>query len=157
MASNLLQMGLIQSPEEYFAVLNTGKLEPLVQGSHDELLLIKAENERLVEGDAEILAVDTDNHALHIREHKTVLADPDARLDADLVGRTLAHIQEHIDALQQVDPNLLSITGQQPLAPQGGSPVAPGNAAPQQPNQAPPAAMPSSEAGMPMMPKPPQV
>jgi len=157
MASNLLQMGLIQSPEEYFAVLNTGKLEPLVQGSHDELLLIKAENERLVEGDEEILAVDTDNHALHIREHKTVLADPDARLDADLVSRTLAHIQEHIDALQQVDPNLLSITGQQPLAPQGGSPVAPGSAAPQQPNQAPPAAMPSSEAGMPMMPKPPQV
>lgn len=164
MASNLLQMGLIQTPEEYFAVLNTGKLEPLIQGQHDELLLIKAENERLVEGEAEVLAVDTDNHALHIREHKTVLADPDARLDADLVARTLAHIQEHIDALRQVQPDLLSITGQQPLAPQGGSPVAPGNAAPQQPNQAPPPAMqdpnnqiPSSEAGLPMMPKPPQV
>ena len=164
MASNLLQMGLIQTPEDYFVVLNTGKLEPLVQGPHDELLLIKAENERLVEGDIDVLAVDTDNHALHIREHKTVLADPDARLDADLVARTLAHIQEHIDALREVQPDLLSITGQQPLAPQGGSPVAPGNAAPQQPGQAPPPAMqdpntqlPSSEAGMPMMPQPPKV
>lgn len=156
MASNLLQMGLIQTPEEYFAVLNTGKLEPLIQGQHDELLLIKAENERLVEGEAEVLAIDTDNHALHIREHKTVLADPDARLDADLVARTLAHIQEHIDALRQVQPDLLSITGQQPLAPQGGSPVSPGNAAPQQPNQA-PSVMPSNEIGLPMMPTPPQV
>lgn len=160
MASNLLQMGLIQTPEEYFAVLNTGKLDPLVQGQHDELLLIKAENERLVEGDIDVLAIDTDNHALHIREHKTVLADPDSRLDAELVARTLAHIQEHIDALREVQPDLLSITGQQPLAPQGGSPVAPGNAAPQQPNQAPPAAMQdpmaTNEAGLPNRPKLPQ-
>jgi hypothetical protein len=164
MASNLLQMGLVQSPEEYFAVLNTGKLEPLIQGQNDELFLIKAENERLVEGDLDVIAVDTDNHALHIREHKTVLADPDARLDADLVARSLAHIQEHIDALRQVQPDLLSITGQQPLSPQGGSPVSPGNAAPQQPNQAQPpmgnpgaeTQAPSNEAGLPRMPQSPQ-
>ena len=158
MASNLLQMGLIQTPEQYFTVLNTGKMEPLIQGPHDELLLIKAENERMVEGE-DVIAVDTDNHALHIREHKTVLADPDARMDADLVARTLAHIQEHIDALQQVDPNLLSITGQQPLAPAGGSPVGPQGAP--QVNQAPPTMAPqgqapSNEAGMPRMPEPPQ-
>ena len=160
MASNLLQMGIIKTPEAYFSVLNTGRLDPIVQGEHDELLLITAENERLVD-EEEIIAVDTDNHALHIREHKTVLADPEARFDAELVARTLAHIQEHIDALQQVDPNLLSITGQQPLAPAGGSPPAAGGAP--QPNQAPtpamddPNAQPSSVSGMPNMPQIPQV
>ena len=157
MASNLLQMGMIQSPEQYFSVLNTGKLDSMLQGHNDELFLIKAENERLVDNTSEIIAIDTDNHSLHIREHKTVLADPDSRLDLDLVSRTLAHIQEHIDALREVDPDLLGITGQQPLAPEGGSPVNPGNAAPQQPNQSPPNSQvmqnpQSTPAGMPTLP-----
>lgn len=160
MASNLLQMGIIQSPEQYFSVLNTGKLESMLQGSNDELLLIKAENERLVDNTTDVISVDTDNHALHIREHKTVLADPDSRLDPELVARTLAHIQEHIDALRQVNPDLLGIIGQQPLAPQGGMPVNPQNAAPQQPNQSPPNEQvlqdpQSTPAGLPTMPKPP--
>lgn len=154
MASNLLQMGMIQSPEQYFSVLNTGKLESMLQGHNDELFLIKAENERLVDSTSEIIAVDTDNHSLHIREHKTVLADPDARLDPELVARTLAHIQEHIDALREVNPDLLNIVGQQPLAPQGGTPA---NQPPQQPNQAPPNSQvmqdpQSTPAGMPTLP-----
>ena len=166
MASNLLQMGLIKSPEEYFAVLNTGKLEPLIQGQHDELLLIKAENERLVDDSSDVIAIDTDDHALHIREHKIVLADPDARLDIELVTRALAHIQEHVDALRQVNPDLLSIIGEQPLAPVGGSPVNPNNAAAPQPNQAPSPAMgnpgaesqqASNTSGMPRVAQPPKV
>lgn len=65
-----------------------------------------------------------------------MLADPDLRMDADLVQRTLAHIQEHINILS--DPNvanILSMLGEQPLGPPMGTPVTPENAAPAQPNQ----------------------
>lgn len=149
MASNLLQMGLVNSPEEYYAVLNTGKLEPLIQGQHDEVLLVRAENERLVDGTTDVIAIDTDDHALHIREHKTVLADPDARLDEELVARTLAHIQEHIDALEQVKPELLQIIGEQSIQPM----QPPAQMPPQNP-QAETGGKPTSLPGLPNMPKP---
>jgi len=57
-------------------------------------------------------------------------------MDAELVQRTLAHIQEHIDILSNPDvANILSMLGEQPLGPPAGSPVAPGTAAPEQPMQ----------------------
>lgn len=123
-AENLLQMGVITTPEKYLEIMNTGNLKSLTQGITDELDVITAENEALVK-DAEVIAVATDNHALHIREHRDVLADPELRKDADLVQRTLAHIQEHISLLQTTDPNLLAIVGQQPLAPPAGTPINP--------------------------------
>jgi hypothetical protein len=132
MAEQLLQMGLITSPEQYINVINTGNLDLLTEKESNELDTIKGENEFLLKGE-EVMAVATDDHALHIREHKAVIADQDLRKDPALVERTLAHIMEHIQMLQTVDPNLLAIIGEQPLSPPGGSPVAPGNAAPQQP------------------------
>jgi hypothetical protein len=133
MADNLMQMGLIQSPEQYFSVLNSGKLETMTEGQNNELLLIKSENEKLTEGNIDVVALATDKHSLHIREHMNVLADPELRLDPELNARVLAHIQEHINLLQTVDPNVLAMNGEQPLGPAGGSPVSPENAAPQQP------------------------
>lgn len=136
MASQMMQMGIITTPEQYIAVINTGKLDTMTEGQNKELLLVRAERERLIDGTLPVMAVLTDNHSLHIREHAAVIADPDLRMDAELVQRTLEHIQEHIDILS--DPNvanILSMLGQQPLGPVGGSPVSPENAAPQQPNQ----------------------
>ena len=55
--------------------------------------------------------------------------DPDLRLDPELVQRVTVHIQEHIQLLQNTDPNLLNILGQTPLPPsnpppqQGGAPA----------------------------------
>lgn len=123
-AENLLQMGLLTTPERYLEVLNTGNLKSVTQGMTDELDIITSENETLLRG-GEIIAIATDHHAMHIREHRAVLADPVLRQDADLVARTLSHIQEHITLLQTTDPNILSIIGEQPLAPPGGSPVNP--------------------------------
>jgi hypothetical protein len=57
-------------------------------------------------------------------------------MDAQLVQRTLAHIQEHIDILS--DPNvanILTLLGETPLGPIGGGIPSPQAAAPQQPNQ----------------------
>lgn len=124
-AENLLQMGVITTPEKYLEVLNTGNLKSATQGVTDELDTINSENETLLKGDGQVIAISTDHHAMHIREHRAVLSDPVLRQDADLVARTLAHIQEHITLLQTTDPNLLSIIGEQPLAPQGGSPINP--------------------------------
>jgi len=116
MAEQLLQMKLLKSPQQYFQVINTGRLDVTFEGDMSELLLIKAENERMMEGER-IQAIALDQHTLHINEHKAVLADPDLRKDEELVKNTLDHIQEHITLLKTTDPDLLQIIGQQPLQP----------------------------------------
>jgi len=132
MADNLLQMGLITSAEMYLSVINTGKLETMTEGQVNEQILIRQENERLLEGIGDVVATNVDQHNLHIRQHKAILMDAEARLDPEIVSRTLAHIQEHLDLLRSVDPDLLAIISEQPLAPQGGSPA---NQPQNQPNQ----------------------
>lgn len=114
MAEQMLQMGVVKSPQQYFQVLNTGRLDSMFEGEMTEMLLIKSENEKLVDGET-VKANALDQHKLHIMEHKSVLADPDLRKDADLVTRTLQHIQQHIDLLRTVDPDLLMLIGEQPL------------------------------------------
>ena len=136
MASQMIQMGVITTPEQYMSVINTGNLETMTEGLNKELLLVRAERERLIDGKTPVMAILTDDHSLHIREHKSALADPDIRMDAELVKRTLDHIQEHIDILS--DPNvanILTMLNQKPLGPVGGTPVAPENVAPPTPNQ----------------------
>lgn len=135
MADNMLQMGLIKSPEQYFSVLNTGRLDVMTDSQTTEAMLVKAENEKLVDGTVDPIAIATDDHAFHIREHKYVLSDPELRRDPQLVAKTLNHIQEHLNLLRTTDPDLLAINQEQPLGPAGGSPVTPGNAAPAQPNK----------------------
>lgn len=132
MADNLLQMGLITSAEMYLSVINTGKLETMTEGQVNEQILIRQENERLLEGSGPVAATNIDQHNLHIRQHKAILMDVEARMDPEIVGRTLAHIQEHIDLLRTVDPDLLAIINEQPLAPPGGAPA---NQQSPQPNQ----------------------
>lgn len=124
MAEQMLQMGVIKTPEQYLTVIDTGRLDVMTEDTSSELMLIKSENESLVSNE-EIIAVATDQHSLHIKEHKSVLADPDLRKDPALVQRTLGHIQEHIDLLRNTNPDLLAMMGEQPLGPEGGSPVAP--------------------------------
>lgn len=129
MAEQLLQMGSIKDPYQYFMVLNTGKLDVMTEGTQSELLLIKGENEALMEG-KQVSVVAIDDHKTHILEHKSVLSDPDLRQDQQLVSNVLNHIQAHITQLQQVNPELLTLLGMQPLpppqpsAPQGSPPQA---------------------------------
>lgn len=136
MANNLMQYSEI-TPEQYFMVLKTGNLDTMTEGIDKELILVKGENEAMVSGE-EVMATDIDEHILHIKEHRTVLADPDLRKDADLVTRVLTHINEHIEALKQVDPSLLMILGQQPIQ---AAPPPP----PQNPAQMPPPVDPMQE------------
>lgn len=116
MADNLLQRGLIKEPEQYIEVLTTGKLEPTYENPQAEKMLIRAENEKLMEG-LKVTAVAIDPHSLHIAEHKVVIASPESRSNPQVVANTLAHISEHITLLRTTDPALLQAIGQQPIAP----------------------------------------
>lgn len=133
MAEQLLQMKLLKNPQQYFQVLNTGRLDLAYEGEAAELLLIKQENEKMLEGELP-LTTPLDQHRLHISEHKSVLADPDLRQNAELVKNVLVHIQEHINALRNTDPDLLMLIGEQPLQPPAPFPMdVPGPQAPEQP------------------------
>lgn len=117
-AENLLQAQLIKRPEQYLAVLDTGKLDPIIESERTELMNIRAENEKMQAGSVPA-ALLTDNHALHIREHRAVLDDPDARMNPKVVEATLAHIMEHEALWQQVSarPAILQATQQAPAPP----------------------------------------
>ena len=132
-ANNLLQAGLIKTPEEYIMVEQTGKLEPMIEGQTSQLLLIKSENERLREGD-QIQAVVTEDHRLHIMEHGSVLSNPVTKEQPEVVAAVTEHIQQHLELLRTTDPQLLQLLGQQPLPPLQPPAGAPAMGA-EQPNQ----------------------
>lgn len=125
MASQLIQYGIVKTPEQYINIMSTGELDTLTDDTQKELLLIEAENEELSAGN-QVNALAIDEHIKHIKGHRGVLADPSMRKDPNLSNLVLTHINEHIELLRQVDPALLQIIGEQPLGPAPGSPPAPG-------------------------------
>lgn len=106
LAQMMLQAGLIKTPDQMLAVIETGNLETLTEGKMAELLSIKAENERLADGQP-VVAMVTDEHLLHIMEHKAVVSDPAAREDPTTVEAVTAHIMEHYKFL--TDPALAKL------------------------------------------------
>lgn len=123
-AQDLLNSPSGLDPREYLEVLETGSLEPLVEGPHREMLYIKSENERLSEG-LPVKAVLTDDDMLHIQEHKNVIADAQLRMSDDpqaaqVVNNTLTHIAEHENnyvTKMQKRPVLMQLLKQAPPAP----------------------------------------
>jgi hypothetical protein len=135
-AQDLLASPSGLNPREYLEVLETGTLEPLVEGPHREMMFIKAENEKLAEGGA-CKAVLTDDDGLHIQEHKNIIADPEMRMSNDpkaaqVLQNTLTHIAEHENNFiqkQQTRPVLMALLHQgQP--PPGAPPAPAGHPAP---------------------------
>lgn len=116
MAEQLAQMKLIKNPAQYFQVITTGKLDSVYEGDMGQLLLMQRENEKLMEG-RPVLVAPTDLHAAHIEKHGEVLNDPELREDPNYIRNVMDHIQAHMDALRNTDPDLLTILRQQPLPP----------------------------------------
>lgn len=114
MAEQLANMKLIQNPQQYFMVIETGRLDTMVEGDMSVLLNIKRENEDLLMG-KDVFAVLLDKHRMHIMEHQSVINDPELRQNPELLAKVQRHIQEHIDILRTADPDLLSLVGEQPL------------------------------------------
>lgn len=155
LANNYLEKGMIDNPDQYIQVINTGRLEPVIEGKQAELLLIKSENEMLAEGQPQ-RALITDQHAQHILEHKTVLASPEVRQDPNspIIQATLTHIQEHIEFLKTADPALLALIHQQSMMP---PPMPPQNGGTgEMLDGAPPVVKQAQGVQQPNMPNPPQ-
>jgi hypothetical protein len=112
-ANQLLQANMIKRPEEYLSVITTGKLDPLVEDDTAKLLLVRAENEAMLEGQPHMAHVG-EMHADHIQGHLNLLASPEAKANDQLVTAVLAAVQEHLDLWRTADPAILMITGQQP-------------------------------------------
>lgn len=113
-AQDLLQNGLIKSPEQYLAVVMTGTLDPITEGDQAEMNLIREENEALSEG-RQVGVTAIDKHRLHIEEHRAVLSSLDARDNPEVVQVAMEHIQAHITELKEADPALMALIGEQSL------------------------------------------
>jgi len=122
-ADQLLAHNMVENPDQYIEVIETGRLDPVIQGKRAELLNMQTENEELAAG-RQVPVVFTDAHAQHIIEHKAVIAPPSARRNPKVVSAVTAHIQQHLDMLRNTDPSMLALLGQIPVpksAPQGSS------------------------------------
>lgn len=129
MAKELLTLlGPKFTVEQYQQVLATGRLEPLTKSLNDELLLIRAENEQLTAGELPPVVI-FDDHLLHVREHRSVLANLEARKRPEVLQAALAHIAEHETQYYTAPPTTLMMMGQQPpmlpMGPTGGDPSVP--------------------------------
>jgi hypothetical protein len=115
LADNLLAQGLIKTADQYIQVLSTGKLEPAIEGTQAELLNIRAENEELTEG-RYVPVMITDNHRMHIEEHRIILSSPEARRNPELIQAVTTHLQEHLDILKNpANADMLLLLNQQPV------------------------------------------
>jgi hypothetical protein len=116
MARDLLQMGAIKTPQEYLMVMNTGQIELMFESDQKQNMLIRQENERMMDKEP-VACLFTDEHKQHILEHRELLSDPDLRMDPQLTKLVGDHIQEHFTMLQEANPNMLMLLGQQPIQP----------------------------------------
>jgi hypothetical protein len=119
-ATDLLQYGVIKTPEEYLTVLTSGRLDVIIDPVQRHTNLVRAENEKMMLGVA-VRAVALDDHVLHIKEHQAVIADPELR-DGPVADLVYQHILEHVDLMKTTDPGLLGILGIPSLQQQGPPP-----------------------------------
>jgi len=126
LADSLIEKGLIKNSDQYITVLNTGRLDPAIEGTQAQMLLIKAENESLSDGQPQ-RALLTDDHPKHMLEHQTVLASLDLRQNPNdpVVINTLNHIQEHMDIWKNMDPALFAALHPTSMAPPVPPPMPP--------------------------------
>lgn len=115
-ANNLMQQKLIKTAEQYLMVLETGNLQPMYEGDTAQLNLIKSENEMLQRGEIPPI-VNIDWHMVHLNEHAAVLADPRVRMNPAIRQAIEVHMNAHVEMLQNTNPMLLQLLGQQPLPP----------------------------------------
>jgi hypothetical protein len=122
-----MRNGFIKSGQQYIQVLSTGTLEPLLESEQSQMLRIRRENEMMQDG-GQVRAIMTDDHSLDIREHLSVLDNPEVRQNEQLVSNILMHVQEHIDLAKNIDPVLSAMLGRQSFMMPQAPPQGPGNA-----------------------------
>lgn len=138
-AEKLLAMPL-DVRRDYVAILEGESLKTLYRHELSENDLVFSENEALQEG-RQVVALITDDHPYHIRQHSCLLNDPEVRFNNPRVGSILGHIQEHVNLARSQDPFLTAMvqTGKMPeMGPMGPGGPPPGLGGPQGPGEPPP-------------------
>lgn len=134
-AQDLLAKGLVKDVNQYFEVLTTGEIDPMLEGPEAENMLIIKENEQLRRGEAQI-AAPWDNHANHIPQHFVLMMDPALRKKQDdpVMAVVIQHVMSHAEFLfpgiqTLTDPRLMGLFGNNvqgipppPLGPEQGTP-----------------------------------
>lgn len=169
MADKYMDKGMVSSPQEYIEALQTGNVEPLIEGKKKQIDRIRMENDGLRQGKPQIV-LETDTHLLDMQEHTIVVNDPELRQRAaagdqmamSIVQAAGAHIQEHLQKYLMQHPVLAAVAGeppapQPPMGPPPGAPMPPEGGAPQgpPPEQGPPQGPPQMPAPDPMSALPP--
>jgi hypothetical protein len=107
----------IRVPEQYVNIYKTGNVDILTDETSNELSLMEAENEMLMNGDL-VQAIAIENHPMHIASHKGVLSNMEAKANAQVVQATLMHIQEHNEIMNPPMPPMPMGKGGKPGIPQ---------------------------------------
>lgn len=120
------QYGLVQDPKMIATFMKTGEMDHTLDDEFKDAVLIKQENEMLMKGYIPTVVI-TDIHPQHIQKHRSVFDDPEVRNNPRVMEAALAHIQEHIEKMREIDPNLAMILGIPQLPPEmpPGTPQAP--------------------------------
>jgi hypothetical protein len=125
LVQQFLQYQIIKDPKQIVAFLRTGELDQTTDSLFSDAMLIKEENELIKKGEKPICLI-LDNHQEHILEHKTIFSSPEARRDPMIAEVGLAHIQEHIEFMRSMPPDLAAVITGQPLPPEAPPPPAGG-------------------------------
>lgn len=135
-ADNLLEKGLVTTPQEYITVLETGNIEPLLENKESELSLIRQENDDLRDGKKSPVMIQ-DSHLLHMQEHRILFSDPELRRNPHNLQPAIDHYQQHVNLYKSQDPLFAMVAGEppapQPAPPPPGMGPAPGPQAPPPP------------------------
>lgn len=114
------------TPQQFFTLIETGRLDEITESAEAFRLLIASENEKLRTGTddqgapIEVLVSKYDRHPEHIVEHLAILADPMIRYDQGIVGRVFMQVEAHRywwHYLAQFEPDSLAALGMPPPPP----------------------------------------
>ena len=148
-ADTLLQYGMITSPDQYIQTITTGRIDNVTDPKQRQMMLIAQENEAMQDG-LQVQALMTDNHSLHVQEHKTLLDSPESRRNPVIVQAVLDHITEHTNLAANGNPILFGMLNYPPPIPPQEPPPAKGSVSNVKNAQQ---AEPGSNTKMPAMPK----
>lgn len=145
-ADKLMEKGLVKDVSQYMQILETGQLDPMLEGPTSKLELIRKENEMMLEGKP-ALAMVGDSHIQHVQEHRVIMDDPQIRAAAaagdefavQIIKVVTEHITQHQQIQQTQDLFWFQVSGEPPpMLPAGGPQPVNGQGGPPPPPQGPP-------------------
>jgi hypothetical protein len=107
-AEDYMKIGLIQTPEQYDAVMVYGSLDPVREKSMTKENLVSWENQQMRQGEP-VYALATDDHAYHIYKHTVLENDPEIRRRPELLKIIDDHKNEHLRLSREVDVGLYAM------------------------------------------------